>query len=82
MINFLLGFRKKQVCTLPVHRTFKDTMLREWQEPEKKAFLPNSRKRRFPFKEENWDIWEKCPRLDDSYQNFLGKQTCRLMVAL
>ena len=53
--------------TFPVHSVISETILREWQEPEKKPFFSKSHKRRFPFGEDPSAIWNKVPKLDAAF---------------
>ena len=58
------GLTKPQSKTIPVHQSLKDTIRREWAEPEKKLPKFKTWKRRCPFKEDVEDTFFKVPRLD------------------
>ena len=53
--------------TFPVHPVISATILREWQDPEKKPFFSKSHKRRFPFGEDPSVVWNKIPKLDAAF---------------
>ena len=60
-----LGESKGRV--IPVHSVISETIVREWQDPEKKPFFPKAHKRRFPFEEDQTAVWNKVPKLDAAF---------------
>ncbi|XP_018409532.1 PREDICTED: breast cancer type 2 susceptibility protein [Nanorana parkeri] len=64
------GLQPKKGRTFPVHQSIKHVVTTEWKDPERKVFFSSKLKRRFPFKGEDSEVWEKCPKVDASLAKF------------
>ena len=51
----------------PVHKVLSDAIRREWKDPERAPFFSKSLKRRFPFDEDEAQVWNKKPKLDAAF---------------
>lgn len=67
------GLQPKKPRTFPVHQTLKDIVKKEWEDPEKKLFIPATIKRRYPFAEADTKTWAKCPKVDASLAKITNK---------
>lgn len=57
------GLHKIKARVFPVHSSLLDTIKLKWENPERKPFSSNL-KRRFPFVEDTAQPWNKNPKLD------------------
>lgn len=57
-----LGPRRHRVFS--VHKNMEALIRKEWKNPDRKFFIPNTVKRKYPFEETVANIWDKAPAVD------------------
>lgn len=58
------GSSAHKARVFPVHKSLIESILLEWEQPEKRPFFSGSLKRRFPFEADASHPWNKIPKLD------------------
>ncbi|XP_069804179.1 lamina-associated polypeptide 2, isoforms alpha/zeta-like [Dendropsophus ebraccatus] len=58
------GLAPKKRPVFPVHQSIKHLISNEWSKPDRKFFIPQAYKRKYPFSHEDAEYWENAPMID------------------
>ncbi|XP_068128539.1 lamina-associated polypeptide 2, isoforms alpha/zeta-like [Hyperolius riggenbachi] len=61
------GMEPAEPLTFPIHISTKNTIMSQWKYPDKKLFMSKGFIKRFPFKEDDVKMWNRCPKLDAAF---------------
>ena len=61
------GLDESKSKVFPVHKVLFDTIRKEWKDPERGPFFSKNLKKRFPFNEEDAEVWNKKPCVDAAF---------------
>ncbi|KAG8539055.1 hypothetical protein GDO81_021544 [Engystomops pustulosus] len=60
------GLTERKRRTFPIHDTIRALISKEWQNPDKKSYIPRAIKRKYPFDESATSGWGLPPKVDAS----------------
>ncbi|XP_069812519.1 lamina-associated polypeptide 2, isoforms alpha/zeta-like [Dendropsophus ebraccatus] len=54
----------KKRLVFPIHQSIKSLISHEWENPDRKFFIPQAYKRKYPFSQEDCETWQGAPKID------------------